>query len=117
MRWLLSKFKREPRELISQIAEQKRKCLDGGGPDFRGSLKRLVAIWTDPSHALVELLQNADDAGADTVEYVFLEEGVILRHNGHPFTEREIWGVCSIDDSTKDPETHTGFMGIGFKAV
>jgi hypothetical protein len=25
--------------------------------------------------------------------------------------------ICPIDDSTKDAEKHTGFMGLGFKAV
>jgi len=105
------------RELIKRIAQEKRKRLDGGGPDFQGSLKRLVAIWSDPSHALIELLQNADDAGASTVEYELCDEGIIVRHDGKPFAEEDIWAICSVDRSTKDAETHTGFMGIGFKAV
>ena len=105
------------KELIHQIAQEKRKRLEGGGPDFRGSLKRLVDIWPDPSHCLIELLQNADDAGASSVEYRLNEDGIVFSHNGTPFTEKEIWAICSVDGSTKDPETHTGFMGIGFKAV
>jgi len=105
------------RELIQRVAQEKRNRLDGGGPDFQGSLKRLVAIWSDPSHALIELLQNADDAGARTVEYELCETGIIVRHDGRPFTEEDIWAICSVDRSTKDAETHTGFMGVGFKAV
>ncbi len=106
-----------PRELIEEIASEKRRRLEGGGDDFRGSLKRLVSIWSDPSHALIELLQNADDAEATEVMYTLLPEGIVFRHNGNPFKEDEIQAICSIDKSTKDAETHTGFMGIGFKAV
>lgn len=114
---LMSNEEHKARELIERIAREKRQRLDAGGPDFRGSLKRLVAIWSDPSQALIELLQNADDAGASNVEYGLSEEGIILRHDGTLFTEENIWAICSVDRSTKDPETHTGFMGIGFKAV
>ena len=108
---------RKAKELIEQIAKDKRERLDGGGPDFRGSLKRLVDIWPDPSHALIELLQNADDAGTSSVEYGLDQEGIVFRHNGKPFTKEDVRAICSVDRSTKEPETHTGFMGIGFKAV
>ena len=108
---------REAKELIRQIAQEKRKRLEGGGPDFRGSLKRLVDIWPDPSQSLIELLQNADDAGASSVEYGLHEEGIVFDHNGTSFTDKDVWAICSVDASTKDAETHTGFMGIGFKAV
>jgi len=105
------------RETIQRMGEDKRKSLEGGGKDFQGALKRLVGIWRDPSHALIELLQNADDAEATTVEYKISPNGILFKHNGHPFTEREVRAICSVDDTTKDVEKHTGFMGIGFKAV
>lgn len=109
--------RREAKALIQQIAQEKRKRLEGGGPDFRGSLKRLVDIWPDPSQSLIELLQNADDAGASSVEYGLHGEGIVFDHNGTSFTDKDVWAICSVDASTKDAETHTGFMGIGFKAV
>jgi len=82
---------REAKELIRQVAQEKRRRLDGGGPDFRGSLKRLVDVWPDPSHSLIELLQNADDANASSVEYKLNEEGIVFSHNGKPFTEEDVW--------------------------
>ncbi len=105
------------KEIVEQIGLEKKNRLQGGGKDFQGALKRLVGIWSDPTHALIELLQNADDAGALTVEYEILPGGILFKHNGHLFKEDEIRAICSIDDSTKDAEKHTGFMGIGFKAV
>lgn len=107
----------ECRIVIESIAKEKGQNLLGGGKDFRGTLKHIVGIWGNPSHALIELLQNADDSGANKVECKFLEKGIIFAHDGHDFTEREVKAICSVDDSTKDVEKHTGFMGIGFKAV
>jgi len=108
---------KQARKVIEQIAQEKRERLKGGGADFQGALKRLVGIWSDPSHALIELLQNADDANATAVEYRMLPNGILFKHNGHIFTKDEVRAICSIDTSTKDAEKHTGFMGIGFKAV
>ncbi|MDH5768491.1 MAG: hypothetical protein OEZ31_05980, partial [Nitrospirota bacterium] len=51
----------EAKEIIEKIAKEKQDFFRGGGKDFQGALKRLVGIWSDPSHALIELLQNADD--------------------------------------------------------
>lgn len=84
---------------------------------MKGAIKRLLGIWRDRSHALIELLQNADDADANRVVYQILPDGIVFKHNGHPFKSEEVKAICSIDDSTKDPDSHTGFMGIGFKSV
>ena len=107
----------EAKQVIERIAEEKQERVRNGGSDFNGTLKRLVGIWRDPSHALIELLQNADDTGATIAEFRFLPHGIVFSHDGPSFTEDEVRAVCSIDQSTKDVETHTGFMGIGFKAV
>lgn len=108
----------QAKEIIEQIGQEKQASLQGGGKDFQGALKRLVGIWSDPSHALIELLQDADDADATMVEYKILPHGILFSHSGgHSFREEEVRAICSIDDSTKEAEKHTGFMGIGFKAV
>ncbi|MCX6771535.1 MAG: DUF3883 domain-containing protein [Candidatus Micrarchaeota archaeon] len=84
---------------------------------LNGSLKRITQIWSDRTHALVEILQNADDAQATEVSYQFLPTGILFLHNGRAFKKNDIDAICSVDQSTKDSEKHTGFMGIGFKAV
>lgn len=106
------------KEIVEQIGQEKQKRLQEGGKDFHGALQIIVRIWSDPSHALIELLQNADDAGATAVEYKMCPQGILFSHSGgHSFREDEVRAICSIADSTKDAEKHTGFMGIGFKAV
>lgn len=82
-----------------------------------GALKRLIGIWSDPAHSFVELIQNADDVPATSVTFQFFKGGVQFVHDGRAFNEKEIEAICSIDATTKDANTHTGFMGIGFKST
>ena len=32
--------------------------------EFRKMEERILGVWSDPNHALIELIQNADDAKA-----------------------------------------------------
>ncbi len=79
----------EAKEIIEEIAKEKQDFFRGGGKDFQGALKRLVGIWSDPSHALIELLQNADDADATMVKYKIFPNGIIFEHDGHPFIHND----------------------------
>src|SRR5437773_759885 len=97
------------KKIVQRIAGEKQQRLNGGGADFLGALKRLVGIWSEPAHALVELLQNADDVNATRSSYEFFKDGVLFRHNGSAFTEKQVEAICSVDSSTKNPETHIGF--------
>ena len=47
-------------------------------------------VYTDQGHFLLELLQNADDAGASLFEVEFKENAVVVSHNGVPFDFRDL---------------------------
>lgn len=69
--------------------------------------------------SLIELLQNADDAGASKfyVEATSNNE-IIIANNGHEFNERDLLSLCRSGSSTKKRNGQTiGFRGIGFKSV
>lgn len=69
--------------------------------------------------SLIELLQNADDAGASTfyVEIVSNNQ-LIIANNGRPFNESDLLSLCRSGSSTKKRKGNTiGFRGIGFKSV
>lgn len=81
-----------------------------------------VDLYTDANRFLYELLQNADDSfdktrGGKVWIGVFNDE-LVVAHSGKVFDERDIRGICNINNGTKKSDLQkTGYKGIGFKAV
>lgn len=73
-------------------------------------------VYTDPGHFLIELLQNAEDAGAKHWRVIFDVDRIIVWHDGNPFDARDLVGVTSIGQTTKRKD-QIGFFGVGFKSV
>lgn len=73
-------------------------------------------VYTEPGHFLVELLQNAEDAGARRWRLIFDASRVVVWHDGVPFDARDLVGVTSIGQTTKRRQ-QIGFFGVGFKSV
>ncbi len=69
--------------------------------------------------SLIELLQNADDAGASIFCVKTIDSHAFLvANNGHPFTNDDFLALCRSGASTKKRKSKTiGFRGIGFKAI
>ena len=68
--------------------------------------------------SLIELLQNADDATAQSF-YVYIgKKFAIFANNGREFTSKDLNSLCRSGSSTKKRKGNTiGFRGIGFKSV
>lgn len=82
------------------------------------SLERIVQLYTDKSHFIYELLQNAEDAGASTIRFEQYEDRLEVMHDGHPFTVENLQGLCDIGRSDKINDlTQIGEFGVGFKSV
>jgi hypothetical protein len=79
-------------------------------------LDLLGQLYSERTHFLFELIQNAEDAGATEVAFDLFEDRLELRHDGRPFTEADVRGVCGVGQSGK-PLTAIGQFGIGFKSV
>jgi hypothetical protein len=73
-------------------------------------------VYSDPGHFLVELLQNAEDAGAKSWSIHFDRDQITVWHDGIPFDVRDLVGVTSIGQTTKGKD-QIGFFGVGFKAI
>lgn len=69
--------------------------------------------------SLIELLQNADDAGASKFQIVEISSKVYgVANNGREFCENDLVSLCRSGTSTKKRKTNTiGYRGIGFKSV
>ena len=79
----------------------------------------LADLYADRTHFVFELLQNAQDAGATRIVFDLQPDRLEVRHDGRPFTEADVRGICAIKRSTK-PDVDVeqiGRFGIGFKSV
>ena len=70
------------------------------------------------TRALIELMQNADDAGASKFGIHSFNNGFVIGNNGIPFTQDDVEALCRSGSSNKHRGGETiGYRGIGFKSV
>lgn len=77
----------------------------------------IINQYSDRTHFIYEIIQNAEDAGATYIKFHLFKDRLSIIHNGRPFNEKDVNGVCGIADGTKADGTRIGHFGIGFKAV
>jgi hypothetical protein len=81
-------------------------------------LSFLGRLYTDRTHFIFELLQNAEDAGASKVLFQLAEDRLEVLHDGRLFNEQDVRGICGVGEGTKTEDlTQIGKFGIGFKSV
>lgn len=78
----------------------------------------LSGLYSDKTHFVYELLQNAEDADASTVHFQLFRERLEFSHDGRLFDEKDVRGVCGLVEGMKPQDLTTiGHFGLGFKAV
>ena len=81
-------------------------------------LSFLGRLYTDRTHFVFELLQNAEDARATRIFFSLFDDRLEVMHDGRLFNERDVRGVCGVGEGTKTEDlTQIGKFGIGFKSV
>jgi hypothetical protein len=81
------------------------------------------SIFSRSAHFILELLQNAEDAGQlstnakGEIKFCISKERVKVIHNGAPFKEANVNAICGVRSTKKPVEGTLGFLGIGFKSV
>jgi hypothetical protein len=79
-------------------------------------LEQYIAESYD-SRSFVELLQNADDAGASRFVIQKSCEFLMVANDGRRFTRSDFESLCRSAASSKSRGTSIGYRGIGFKSV
>ncbi len=81
-------------------------------------LDLLGHLYSDRTHFIFELIQNAEDAGATELSFTLYPDRLEVGHDGRPFTEADVRGLCGVAQSSKSGDlTQIGRFGIGFKSV
>lgn len=81
-------------------------------------LDLLQGLYAERTHFILELLQNAEDARATRVAFTVHADRLVVGHDGRPFDENDVVGICGVNASAKTGElTGIGKFGIGFKSV
>jgi HSP90 family molecular chaperone len=80
-------------------------------------------LYSDPSHFILELLQNLDDTAyaegvQPAVSFKLRNRKLVVESNQIGFTEKDVDAICSLGESSKVPEAGviketTGEKGIG----
>lgn len=82
------------------------------------ALERIIQLYTDKSHFVYELLQNAEDADATRIKFIQYPDRLEVFHDGKPFTTANLQGLCDIGKSDKANNLNQiGEFGVGFKSV
>ncbi|GAA1058521.1 hypothetical protein GCM10017608_25640 [Agromyces luteolus] len=106
---------------LDVLTEKRRAYVEAARENgFEEGLRKLLAdLYPDNAHFIYELLQNAEDAGAEEVMFELRPDGLRFEHDGkRPFDLRDIESITGIGQSTKsDDTTKIGKFGVGFKAV
>lgn len=91
-------------------------------PSIRGALGRATGnaaqLSDDRLQGLAELLQNADDEGADEAYFLVDDDRLLFGHNGSDFTLPDVWGLTIpwLSEKTSQAEK-LGRFGIGLKTL
>ena len=102
---------------MGNIAAKVRTAQDKDGM-LRRALERIIQLYTDKSHFVYELLQNAEDAEAQSIQFIQYPDRLEVYHDGRPFTSANLQGLCDIGKSDKvDNLNQIGEFGVGFKSV
>ena len=73
------------------------------------------SLYGEKVHYALELIQNAEDAGASAITFIFDKERLVVVNDGDVFQPDDVDAICSVKPGRK--KNKIGFFGIGFKSV
>jgi len=105
---------------FEEIYHKRKNLYDAIKENKTGVLRIVSELYSESTHFIYEILQNAEDAKATEISFSLYTDKLIIVHNGIPFTIEDIDGITNIageDNSKRTDEEKIGRFGIGFKSV
>lgn len=109
--------KEEARTFLSNLIGIREDLIEILSKNKDNSHKIISGLYSDPSHFIYELLQNADDAGASEVVFELTKNDLSIMYNGREFNCDDVEAITTVGSSTKDGANAIGTFGAGFKSV
>jgi hypothetical protein len=105
---------------VIQDINQKRKRERELAPEMaqrEDNLLKLMSksLYGEKVHYALELIQNAEDADASSITFIFEKDKVIVLNDGVVFDAEDVDAICSVKPGRK--KNKIGFFGVGFKSV
>ena len=124
----MTKLTPSEQSLFEEVRQSRLKAAETfGNKLFKGLFSATSDIYPDPAHFVYELLQNADDVEADSVEFILDKDVLYFKHNGvikfniTSDNKTPLGHINSITAylSTKEDSAGNkiGKFGLGFKSV
>ncbi len=74
-------------QIYKQISESNLKKY---GTESEKVLRIIINQYSDRTHFIYEILQNAEDAGASEISFHLKKNALEIFHDGRPFDEKDI---------------------------
>jgi len=101
-------------ELTEQREKHKQSCINNND----NSHAIIADLYSDPTHFIFEIIQNAEDAKAKYINFSLIDNNLGIEHDGDEFIHSDIASITTVGDSTKkDDINKIGKFGAGFKSV
>lgn len=105
-------------ERISVLTQKRLSHVESCRLNGDNSHRIIANLYSDSTHFLYELLQNAQDAEATSVSFELHDDRLETSHNGRAFSFSDVESITTIGSSTKSNEPNKiGKFGAGFKSV
>ncbi len=103
---------------INELAKKRISHVESCRLNGDNSHRIIANLYSDSTHFLYELLQNAQDAEATTILFELYQDRLVGSHNGRAFSFADVEAISTIGSSTKSNEPNKiGKFGAGFKSV
>lgn len=104
---------------LSGLTQKRRDHIESCRDNKDKSHEIIADLYSDPSHFIYEVLQNADDAGASEVRFELMLDSLAVTHNGDKlFDYEDVASITTVGSSTKKDDVNLiGKFGAGFKSV
>ncbi len=103
---------------MKDLIEKRRRHVQSCKENNDNSHQLIADLYSDPSHFIYEIIQNAEDAEATNIMFSLSEKFLKITHNGKLFTIDNVDAITTIGSSTKAHDVNKiGKFGAGFKSV